>query len=60
MRKYRVSVSLEVRQILEVDASSDTGAKQVAMQAVVKSVPRGFDIYDGSFDCNIFDSWEAE
>lgn len=60
MRKYRVSVSLEVRQILEVDASSDTGAKQVAMQAVVNNVPRGFDIFDGSFDCNIFDSWEAE
>ena len=47
-----------VRKILEVDASSDSGAYEVATQAVGDSVPRSFDIEDGSFDCEIFDNWE--
>ena len=58
MSKYRVSVAVVVRKILEVDASSDSGAYEVATQAVGDSVPRSFDIEDGSFDCEIFDNWE--
>ena len=60
MSKYQVSVAVVVHKILEVDASSDTGAYEVATQAVWDSVPRSFDIENDSFDCQIFDSWEAE
>ena len=58
MSKYRVSVAVVVRKVLEVDASSDTGAYEVATQAVWDSIPRDFDIEDGSFDCEIFDNRE--